>query len=262
MIYRHTVLLLPIMAASAVCQPAAGGLSAEEMARLRAEYGKLNGQTFRLKGNLELGRTFVEDPERVPVVRKELLDLLRQAITRVLSSPRATEGQVQDAINEVQGDFMFGGWDGTNTPLAHFFSLNGDRCLAAAYAIEEGGEAIPDSQSFLDFYVKRNNEWTLQAVTGSEFRSSKFFVSSIPAGLAGESWFLVWGSRIGNSRGRLAIRLYAFDGDKVREVWKRDDLIGGEVEILGSSVTLRYLRESQFYDPVQEVLRVTPNGLQ
>ena len=260
---RNIVLLLPSVVTSALCQPTPGGLSAEEMARLRAQYSKLNGQIFRLNGNMELGRTFVEAPEHVPLVRKELLDLLRQAITRVLSSPRATEGEVRDAINGVQGDFSFGHWDGTSAPFAKFFSVSGYQCMAAAYAIMEGGEGIPDSQSVLDFYVKGNSEWKLQGVTGSEFRSSTFSVSPIPAGLAGESWFVAWGYHIGNTRGKLSIRLYAFDGEKVREVWKRDHLAYGDIEIPGRTVTLDYVKDLD-HDVARthEVLHVTPNGLQ
>jgi len=267
MIYRNIFLLLPLAAISAVCQQTPGGLSAEEMTSLRAEYGKLNEQTFKLKGNPQMGRILDEAPERVPVVRKELLDVLRRGITQAFSSPRPTDGQIRDAISGVQGDFALSagwgnGWDGTNTPFADLFSLNGDQCLAAAYAIMEGGEGIPDSQSFLDFYVKRSNESKLQAVTGSEFRSSTFFVSSIPAGLAGESWFLAWGVHIGNTRGKLSIRLYAFDGDKVRVVWKRDELPYGQVEISGSIVTLDYVKDlDRDVARTHEVLHIAPDGL-
>lgn len=264
MIHRNTVLLLPLVVTSAVCQPASEGLSAADFVRLRAEYGKLNEQTFKLHGNPKLGRALDEAPEHVPAIRKELVELLRQAITRVLSSSQATEGQIRDAVNGVQGDFAYGVWgSGTNTPFAHFFSMNGYQCLAAAYTIMEGGEGIPDSQSFLDFYVKRNNEWKLQAVTGSEYESSAFYLSSIPAGLSGESWFLAWGQHIGNTRGKLSIRLYAFDGDKARVVWKREDLIMGRIEVSGSTVTLDYLRDPDHdVADTHEVLHVTPNGLQ
>jgi len=74
-----------------------------------------------------------------------------------------------------------------------------------------------------------------------------------PPGLAGESWFLAWGFKIGDSGARLAIRLYAFNGDEVRVVWKRDGLAAGTLRSLakqsrsvtsGSAATLRQLPKS------------------
>lgn len=265
MIYRNIFLLPPLMAASAICQSSQGGLSAQEAASLRAQYGQLNEQTFILHGNPKLGRLLEEDPGRVPVVRKELLGILRKAIIQVLSSPRATEEQVRDTINRVQGDFAFGPWagDSNNTPFAHFFSLNGYQSLAVAYAIMEGGEGIPDSQSFLDFYVRRNDEWKLRTVAGSDFRSSTFSVYAIPAGLVGESWFLACGHHFGDSGGRLTLRLYAFDGDEARVIWKRDELSHGDVEVSGNTVKLNYWKNWQDYGSfTEESLHVTPNGLQ
>ena len=126
----------------------------------------------------------------------------------------------------------------------------------------EGGEGIPDSQPFIDFYVERNGEWKLQAVTGSEFRASTYYVSSIPPGLAGESWFLAWGFKIGDSGARLAIRLYAFNGDGVRVVWKRDGLAGGNVEVSGNTVAISYFRQRSDAEATTEILHVAPNGLQ
>ena len=265
MIYRTIFLLLSLAPASCVCQTVQGRLSQDDVVSMRAAYASLNGQTFALHGNPKLGKAYDESPESVAVIRKDLLGLVRRAITRSLSSSPATDGSVRDAINGVQGDFAFGAlWtDGTNTPFAHSFSLGGYACFAAAYAIMEGGEGIPDSQSFLDFYVKKDNEWQLQAVTGSGFRSSTFYLSSIPAGLAGESWFLAWGMHIGNTRGKLSLRLYAFDGEKVREVWKREELAYGEIKVSGTTITLDYLRDpDDSATRTREVLHVTPNGLQ
>jgi hypothetical protein len=265
MIYRSVAALLFVAATSAVCQTAESRLSREELLSMSVAYAKLNGQTFSLHGNPELGKTYLESQESVSVIRKDLLGLVRKAITKSLSAPGATESQIRGAISAVQGDFSFDAWGGslTNTPFARSFSLGGYSCFATAYAILEGGEGIPDSQSFLDFYVRKNDEWKLQAVTGSDFRSSKFFVAEIPAGLAGESWFLAWGQHIGNTRGKLSIRLYAFDGDNVRTVWKRDDLAYGEIRISGTAVALDYWTDPNNYrTQTHEVLHVTPNGLQ
>lgn len=258
------VLMALVAEPSLLGQNEAARPTSDETVRLRADYARLNGRTFALHGNPELGNAFDGAPERVAAIRKGLLGLVSGAIKLSLSSPRATDDSVRDAVKAVQGDYALGAWwtIGTNTPFAHLFSVDGLQCLAVAYAILEGGEGIPDSQSFLDFYAKRNGEWNLQAVTGSEFRSSTFFVSSIPAGLAGESWFLASGFRIGDTGTRLALRLYAFDGEKVRVVWRRDGLTGGQLTISGSTIKLTYFRQYHDRDTVDEILHVTPNGLQ
>jgi hypothetical protein len=78
MIYRGVVALLFVAATSAVCQMAQGGLSNEELLTIRAAYAKLNGQTFALHGNPELGRAYDESPERVTAIRKDLLGMVRR----------------------------------------------------------------------------------------------------------------------------------------------------------------------------------------
>jgi hypothetical protein len=257
---------LPLVAVTvALGQTASVGLSAVELAHLRADYDALNGQTYT-NGNPELRRTWLESPDRVPAVREQILRILRHAITRVASSPKVTEGQIRDAINGVQGDFSFGAWtDGTNTPFAHFFGLNGSKCLAVAYAILEGGAGIPDSKAFLDFYVRGDRGWKLQAVAGSDFRSSTYFVHPMTAGLARESWFLASGQRIGGTGALIDVRLYAFNGEQIRLVWKREGLIRGTVEVTPNSVGLEFFKEYrplENIEPVREFLHITPNGLE
>jgi len=137
---KYRIIFLLLSLAAAPSQTAQGGLSNEELLTIRAAYAKLNGQTFALHGNPELGRAYDESPERVAAIRKDLLAMVRQAITRSLSSPDASESRIGDAISGVQGDFAI---RLTNTPFAHSFALGGYSCFAAAYAIMEGGEGIP-----------------------------------------------------------------------------------------------------------------------
>jgi hypothetical protein len=83
--------------------------------------------------------------------------------------------------------------------------------------------------------------------------------------LASEAWFLAWGRTIGDTGARVKLRLYGFDGNTVRTIWKRDGLTNGDVTVTKDSVTLEYDREYHSSDPnnlVHETLHISPNGLQ
>lgn len=164
------------------------------------------------------------------------------------------------AIVAVQGQ-------SADSPFADFFQLNGLPNLAVAYVILQGGEAIPDTQPYLEFFEKMNGSWGIkaEAPTQSDFRGHSFSVSKIDSGVPNEAWFLAWGTTIGNPGTPMNVRLYGFDGITVRTVWKRDDLTHGVATVGKDSVTLEYDREYQSSDPdnrVHEVLHVTPSGLE
>jgi len=56
-------------------------------------------------------------------------------------------------------------------------------------------------------------------------------------------WVLVSGRRIGDSGARLNVRLYAFDGSKVKSLWSRGALVAGSVRVEGDAITLEYEEE-------------------
>lgn len=83
------------------------------------------------------------------------------------------------------------------------------------------------------------------------------------SGAADEAWYLVWGSRLGDTGARLDLRLYGFNGTSVRLISRRDDLIGGVIQVSDRSVTLEYDKEyhAPERDRIREVMLVTPGGL-
>jgi hypothetical protein len=252
-------------ACAALGQTAPGGLSPGEVAQRRAEYEKLNRQIYVRHLDSESQRIHIGEPQRVAAISDELHGILTGAIVQVLSSPRLTVEVVQDAVRQIQGDLA--PWTGgpgsdTNTPLAQFFELNGDQYVAVGFGTLEGNEDISDSQSVLEFFVKRNNAWKVQADTGSEFRSYTFFLSPISAGVPGESWYVAWGQRYGDNGARLKACLYGFNGNGVRTIWERDGLTGGQINVSPTSVTLDYYKEYHSLEMIHEVLHITPNGLQ
>lgn len=57
----------------------------------------------------------------------------------------------------------------TNTPFAEFSRLSARQTLVVAYIILEGGEGIPDSQPFVEFYANDGRGWGLKATMDSDF---------------------------------------------------------------------------------------------
>jgi hypothetical protein len=236
----------------------------------RARYQQLNRQIFAQHGDLDSIKFHVVKPNEVLTIKSQLCDLISQEIAANLQSPNPSANDLNTAISSLQGDDSFSskwGTQGTDTPFASFFKLNGARSLAVAYVILQGGDAIPDTQPYLEFYDTMNGPWQkkAEAPTVTDFEGCTFSVAELASPLRGEAWFLAWGFPIGNPGTPVNVRLYAFDGANVRTVWKRDDLTRGTVTVSKDSVILEYDREYHSPDPnnrVREVLHVTPSGLQ
>ena len=90
-------------------------------------------------------------------------------------------------------------------------------------------------------------------------------MQQMDSGVPSEAWFIAWGTRFGDDAGRLRVRLYGSDGTAGRTIWKRDELIGGSIQVTKSTVTLDYDKVYKSEDPnnhVHQTLRVTPFGLE
>ena len=238
-----------------------------ELESRHVTYVQLNRQIFARHQDPDSEKAHISQPDRVAGIRSQLHKLLVDEIDSTLNGPSPSASNVKNAVTSVQGDIALPPDDMTNTPLAEPFELNGIQSLAVAYAILEGGEAIPDTQPYLEFYNRMNGSWEkkAQAPTQSDFHGRTFFVSQMNSGIPGEAWFLVWGMTIGNPGTPVNVRLYGFDGYTVRTVWKRDGLTRGVVTATKDSVTLDYDREYRSVDPnnrAHEVLHVSANGIE
>ena len=242
-----------------------GAPSVGHSAPRASEYFRLGRQIFSSPedtGSGGLQRADLAEPVQV-----RLRDLVREAVGATLVSDSPVLSNVITTINNVQGELGFSaawGVEVTNVPFADFSRLNGTPTLVDAYVIIQGG-AVPDSRAYVDFYQHVYGEWQLKATEGREFRGSTFFVSRIRPGISGEEWYLAWGQRLGDTGSRLNVRIYGFNGVTARTVWKRDDLVRGNLQLLDGAVTLDYEERYAPTEPgvkhVHEVLRVTPDGL-
>jgi hypothetical protein len=257
-IASFTLLALLVVAHTGIGQTGNPPQSANGTAQRHADYAQLNRQIFHTHEDTDSGR--ILSTEKAREIHSQLHRLISDEIADALSAGKHSEDDIRNAIVVVQGE-------STDVPFAKFFELNGIKSLAVGYIILQGNDTIPDTQPYLEFYDRANGsrEIRAHAPTLSDFRGHTFSVSRLNSAIPSEAWFLVSGFTIGNPGTPLKLRLYGFDGNAVRTVWKRDNLIHGVVTISGDSVTLEYDREYKSLDlnnQVTETLHVTANGLQ
>jgi hypothetical protein len=154
--------------------------------------------------------------------------------------------------------------DDMDIPFAKLFRLNDIPTLAVAYVILQGGDAIPDSHPYLEFWDKSSGIWQKKASASvkSDFEGFTFSVAQLKSGAPGEAWFLAWGLPLGNSVGAEYLRLYSYNGLTVRRIWKRDHLAYGKITVAPDTVTLEYEDKGTATGTAKEILHVTPNGLE
>lgn len=204
--------------------------------------------------------------EKVAATSQQLHKMITDEIAGVLSGPATSERRIVTAISTLQGEQSLAHWDpnATNTPFAKLFSLNGIQTAAVAYVTMQGGDGIPDTHPYLEIYDQSAGNWEKKASapTMDNFEGSSFSVAQLKSPILTEAWFLVWGLGFGNSQGSVYLRLYAFDGSKVRTTWKRGPLAAGQVTVTPDSLTLDYRDEETPTGLAHETLKVTSNGLE
>ena len=254
------------LAALCLAQTSQPLLTPEALARRSAEYVELNRKIYPILLGVDPSKFQRLPPEEDAVIDAKLHKMVRETIADVLASPDPTPNNLKTAISALQDQGTSYDDRFTNTPFAETFDSNGSPGVIVAYLVYGPGGAIADTQPVIRFFTKTlEGKWEEKETAGAEFETHRFFVSPINAGLAGEKWYLAWGSQIGTGGGFLTIRLYGFNGNTVRTIWKRDDLQGCEIKILPDSITLDYEEPhspTERATAIHEALHVTVNGLQ
>lgn len=228
-----------------------------------AAYLQLNRAIYARHGDEGSGRS-EKAGDNFKSASQQLSKLIGKEIELALASSKPSPSSVTAAISNLQGEMTFSAWgeEGTNTPFAEVFSLNGIQTAAVAYVIMQGGDAIPDTQPYLNFYDKASGIWQERAAspTLTDFEGCTFSVAKLNSGVPGEAWFLTWGQPFGSSHGTKHIRLYAFDGSMVRTIWRRDSLNGGRVKTTADTITIDYFDADDPSVEKHEVVHITANG--
>jgi hypothetical protein len=64
--------------------------------------------------------------------------------------------------------------------------------------------------------------------------------------------FFIYGFRPGKSQPRLSVILYSFDGQSLKPLWQSLDVYDGKIDFLHDKVTIRYLKEDEYVQAVEE----------
>lgn len=87
---------------------------------------------------------------------------------------------------------------------------------------------------------------------------------------SGDFRFIVYGNRLGKSQLRLTAVLFDYDGHALKKLWQVDDAYDGRLTVTPTTVTLRYLKESEYVEAQtynrhparhEAIYNVTPDGL-
>ena len=205
--------------------------------------------------------------EDVHQARLALHAIVSKTILAAANAPAPSEKSIQTAIATVQGDDA--SWPGPEegVPYASLSNARGTPILVTAFGVLTGGGGIPSRDAYIQFYSRVAGTWKLAAEAGREFDGCMFSVARVPAPSRNEAWHLAWGRAIGDTGARLRVRLYGFDGWRIRTISERDNLRRGILKISGSTVTLTYeeaVRPEQrnHHRRVMETLHVGKNGLE
>jgi len=174
----------------------------------------------------------------------------------------------------------------TNTPQIFLAKTPRSLIAVSSMVIMRGGDAIPNTRPVVQCFSEAKGKWTLIGAGGEEFDTHTFFIHPLKSPNPSESWYLLSGTAIGDTGGRLHLEVISCSASKYRKVWDRDELIWGEVQVSPDGIVLTYLKQedeqtaeingdklgpghiiaddSPDEDPKRfsETLRVTPNGLE
>lgn len=174
----------------------------------------------------------------------------------------------------------------TNTPQVFIAKTSRSLIAVTSMLIMRGGNGIPYTRPVVQCFSGSNRRWALIGGSGEEFDAHTFFIHQLKSPNAEESWYLLSGTAIGDTGGRLHLEVISCGTSKYRKVWDREGYLWGKVEVEPDSVVVSYEKqedertaeingdklgpghiiEDDSADPAPkrftETLRVTPNGLE
>ncbi|MGH9353816.1 MAG: hypothetical protein ACRD2G_16915, partial [Terriglobia bacterium] len=151
-------------------------------------------------------------------------------------------------------------------PVVFARPWNGGEIIGAGFTL--GWSDFDRVNTFALYETKGGT--TRQVAVGNFFPGPDMHYALLPPSPSGAFRFIVYGNRLGKSQPRLSVALYSFDGQKLDDLWRQQDLYAGKINVTSETITLRYLIESEYVQAVQQgqwpdwheaVYRVTPNGV-
>jgi len=180
-------------------------------------------------------------PDRVNALTARICNLLTEFILSQLNqTPSVSGGVLARRLRAVLGEYVVTEEE-TNTPYASQQTLGASPVLVTAYLLYRGGAGAPNTKAVVQVFVRRGAEYSVVGQVGDEFDGHGLFLNQVRAWPDAELWYLAQGVRFGASHRNLTVVLYSFDGQKLRPIWQKYDLPGGEVNITDRGIELKYL---------------------
>lgn len=132
-------------------------------------------------------------------------------------------------------------------PFAQVLDLSGQHCILIGYMLSRGGVAVNDSAVTFRGYRVTGGRLELTATSDGDLDGFGFFAEPLASPDPREAWVLAWGSQFGFNGRRVRVRIYVFDGHKIRKAWAPDDLMGAKVSVTPSGISIEHLDEERYY---------------
>lgn len=153
-----------------------------------------------------------------------------------------------DARREIDSLFTLLRYPVVATAATFAQPWNGRIVMAAGYNL---GWSDYDRENVIAIYTGNPGPYRLAAVTNSGLPHADLNYQPLSQIAWQDLRFFAYGHRLGKSQQRLSVVLYSFDGTRIKPLWERADIFGGEMAIAGDKVTLRYLIEDEYVQAVE-----------
>jgi hypothetical protein len=149
----------------------------------------------------------------------------------------------------------------TDTPLV--FQSDATRTSLSALLVMRGGLAVPDTRAIVQCFAKSAHGWKLvgNLPDANSFNGHTLNVYPLDSPIPDEAWYLVSGRAIGGTGGPLRIEVVSCTPGAFRQIWQRDDITWGHVEVTPGNVRLTFLKHAYESTSLQPNEQIGPGSI-
>jgi hypothetical protein len=152
------------------------------------------------------------------------------------------------------------------TPSVFLQPWRGGELIGAGYTL---GWSDFDRVNCVALFDRRSGKTSMVALTQFVPQTDLHY-AFVPPSANGDFRFFIYGHLLGKSQPSLTAILYSFDGKELKDLWQRQDLFDGKIDVLPGTVIVRYVIEDEYVQAVEQnrfppghesIFKVTPQGL-
>ena len=144
--------------------------------------------------------------------------------------------------------------DITNAPYISINEGAQDTLAFSSFLVMRGGIAIPRTRALVECFVKQPASWRYVGHLQDQdsFDGHTFFINQLRSPVLEEVWYLLSGRTIGDTGGRLTLKVVSCSKKGLLTVWHREGIVWGEVSTDSDQVTLTYYKQGGPNTPLEE----------